>query len=387
MKSYDVIIIGGGINGMTAACALFESGFKVALIEKDNIKNKIHHTRDGRGIAMARRSRDILQEYNIWQYISHEVGEMHKIVVMDGDSNCTLEFDNALVNGEPIGFLIESDNILKGLYKKLCNSRVDLLEERECCKLEFTANGAAVTLSDDSVLESKVVIVTNGKNSDIRESVGLHCNKKDYHQMALVFNIKHSRPHNNYAYECFLKNGPFALLPLCDAHESSVVWCDNIALAKIDINKKELESCLKLRCAGIYDEVEIITEVAKFPLSLSYMDEYYKNRAVFIGDSLHFIHPVAGQGYNLSIRDIEALVGLFTKYRNLGFDIGSEGVLKAFTSYRKKDNLTMIKATDALNALFTNDSSMIQLCRRFGLEAVNNMPFLKKFFMKKAMGY
>ena len=387
MVSYDVVIIGGGINGMTAACALSQQGFKVALLERDNISKKIHNTRDGRGISIARYSKDILSQYDIWSYIAKDVGEMHKILVRDGDSDCRLEFDNALVDNEPLGFLIESDNILKGLYEKLSNTSVDLFEEKECKDLVFHTDSVEIILSDNKKLKSKLAIVTNGKNSQIRSLLGLSHNVKEYNQTALVFNIRHSKPHKNCAYECFLKNGPFALLPLSDPNQSSVVWCDDKDIAEIKLNLKDLEYHLQTRCSSIYDDVKIITEVVKFPLSLTYMDEYYKDRAVFVGDSLHSIHPVAGQGYNLSIRDIHRLTELLVKYHSLGFDIGSEVLLKEFTRHRKKDNLMMIKATDGLNSLFSNDNSMVQFSRRFGLEAVNGMPSLKRFFMNRAMGY
>jgi len=387
MVCYDVVIIGGGINGMTAACALFQQGFKVALLEKDNISKKIHNTRDGRGISIARYSKDILSKYDIWPYVAKDVGEMHKIIVRDGDSSCNLEFDNSLVNNEPLGFLIESDNILKGLYKKLSNTSVDIFEEHECKNLVFHTDSVQIILSNNKKLESKLAIVTNGKNSQIRSLLGLSQNIKEYNQTALVFNIRHSKPHANCAYECFLKNGPFALLPLADPNQSSVVWCDNKDIEEIKLDLKDLERHLQTRCSSIYGDVKVITEVVKFPLSLTYMDEYYKNRAVFVGDSLHSIHPVAGQGYNLSIRDINTLVELLLKYQSLGFDIGSEMLLKEFTRHRKKDNLIMIKATDGLNSLFSNDNSVMQFFRRFGLVAVNNMPSLKKFFMNRAMGY
>jgi len=153
------------------------------------------------------------------------------------------------------------------------------------------------------------------------------------------------------------------------------------------LNIKDIEAALKLRCEAIYQDVKIISEIAKFPLSASNMDQYYKERAVFIGDSLHSIHPVAGQGYNLSIRDIEALVGLFVKYRDLGFDIGCSGLFNAFSNIRKKENAIMIHSMDALVSLFSNDSSAKQIFRRLGLDVVNNTSFMRRFFVKKAMGY
>jgi 2-octaprenyl-6-methoxyphenol hydroxylase len=387
MNSYDLIIIGGGINGMTTACALSEAGFKTALVEKSNISQRLKNTRDGRGLSIARHSKDILEKYNIWDFISKGAGEMHKIIVQDANSDSILEFDNKLVGGEPLGFLIESDNVLSGLYSKLLKSKVDIFDDSGCKSLESGANESKVHLLNGEVIKSKLVIVTDGKDSGIRAMLGMSCNKKEYDQTALVFNIKHSHPHNNCAYELFMKNGPFALLPMQDPYQSSIVWCEKKGIEKIDLSDKEFAEYLMIRCAPVYDEVKIITGVTKFPLSLSYMDEYYKDRAVFIGDSLHFMHPVAGQGYNLSIRDIDRLVELFLKYQCLGLDIGSQSLLKEFQAHRQRDNKSMMRFTDGINNLFSNDNSMVQFCRRFGLQVVNEISPLKKFFMKKAMGY
>lgn len=387
MNSYDLIIIGGGINGITTACALSEAGFKIALVEKSNISKRLQNTRDGRGLSIAKHSKDILEKYKIWDYISEEVGEMHKIIVKDSESDSTLEFDNKLVGGETLGFLIESDNVLAGLYNKLVDSKVDILDDSGCKRLDCETNESKVTLLNGKIITSKLAIVTDGKDSAVRSMMGMQCNKKEYDQTALVFNIKHSQPHNNCAYELFLKNGPFALLPMKDPHQSSVVWCEKKGVEKIDLSESEFLDYLMIRCNSIYDEVKIVTDITRFPLSLSYMDEYYKDRAVFIGDSLHFIHPVAGQGYNLSIRDIDRLIELLLKYQYLGLDIGSQPLLKEFESHRKMDNKSMMRFTDGINNLFSNDNSMLQFCRRLGLQVVDEISPLKRFFMKRAMGY
>jgi 2-octaprenyl-6-methoxyphenol hydroxylase len=387
LTNFDIIVVGAGINGMTTASVLSEKGFKVALIERDHIKKKLKTNRDGRGISIARNSKDILSQYNIWEHISSEYGTMEKIIVTDGGTEGLLEFDNQLVGGEPLGYLIESDNILKGLCKKIFSSDITILDGKQCKEISAEGHSAKITLEGGETIESKSVIVTNGRQSGMASELGLESKSKKYNQVALVFNVEHAEPHNNSAYECFLKNGPFALLPLHNRNQSSVVWCEDPAILEMDIYDVDLEDHLKRRCGDIYSDVKILTEVSKFPLSLSHMDHYYKGRSVFIGDSLHFIHPVAGQGYNLSLKDIDTLACLFEKHRDLGLDLGSEILFKEFQCKRKRDNKSMIRTTDSLVSLFSNDISIPSICRRVGLQVVDNIPTLKKFFMRKAMGY
>ena len=270
MTSFDIIVVGAGINGMTTALALSEKGFSVALIERDNIQKKLRDTRDGRGISVARHSKDILSKYNIWDHISSEYGVMEKIVVTDGGADKLLEFDNKLVGGEPLGYLIESDKILKGLCDKVFSSDITILDEKQCKGISSEDHSAKIILEGGETVESKAVIVTNGKQSGIASELGLQSRSKDYNQVALVFNIEHAEQHNNYAYECFLKNGPFALLPLHQKNQSSVVWCEDPAILEMDTNNIDLEEHLMRRCEGIYSGVKIVTGVSRFPLSLSH---------------------------------------------------------------------------------------------------------------------
>ncbi len=386
-SQYDIIIIGGGINGLTAAASLAEYDFSIALVEKNSIAQRLKKFRDGRGISIAKYSRGILERYNIWPYITKkEVGEIHKIIVKDGDSASQLKFDNQLINNQPLGFLIESDNIIEGLYQKiLTHKNITLIEEQECCNISFTKHNVSIHLNDNTI-QSTIAVVAEGKNSRIRSLLDLPHKSKDYHQTAIICNISHSLPHKNHAYEHFLPRGPFALLPLQDQHKSSVIWTENSDITKLKLSVKELQQFLQEKCKDTHGDIKIVTKVSYFPLSLSYMRDYFKERAVFIGDCLHSIHPLAGQGYNLSLRDINAITQLFTEYYNLGLDIGSQALLNKFTKQRKKDNFAMISITDGLNKLFSNDISIIQSVRRVGLDLVDNIPTLQKFFMKYAMG-
>lgn len=385
---YDVIIIGGGINGLTIAAALSEHEFNVALIEKKSIATQLKNSRDGRNISIARHSRAILERYNIWDYIaSGDVGKIDKIIISDAGSASTLDFDSNIIDGQPLGFLIENDNILKGLYEKVSSHKcVSLFEEGECESITFDSKNAHIQLKNGEQISSKIAIISDGKNSKIRSMLNLSLTSRDYDQVAFVFNVKHEQEHRNYAYEHFFPNGPFALLPMQDPYQSSVIWSEDARVSKLDLSKQDLEDFLLERCWDSHGRAEITSEIFRFPLSLSYMKEYFKNRAVFIGDCLHFIHPLAGQSYNLSLRDIDVLVKLLAEHASLGLDIGSQILLGEFARRRKFDNIAMIGITHSLNTIFCSRFAPLESLRRAGIEAIGSMPFLQKFFMNYAMG-
>lgn len=388
MVDYDIVIIGGGLNGLTLASMLSLHGFKIALIDKGDLAQKMQ-TRDGRAIAISNFSQKILAQYNLWDCVSKRgAGEIHNILIQDGNSSYSIEFNNSLVDSQVLGFLVSSDEIAKGLYSKVLESEnVTLIDKTECVEIGSDLHASTVKLSSGKVIKAKLTVIADGKKSKGRELLSLSTVDKDYDQICFVMNIRHSVPHNNYAYEIFYRNGPFALLPLASQNESAVVWADKPAAKGIvKTNLKLFEESLQERCRDICGDIEIISPINVFPLSLSFMTEYFKGRSVFIGDSLHFIHPIAGQGYNLSIRDINALINLLIEYRGLGVDIGSGALLEVFTRKRKHDNMLMIRITDLLNSVFANDSCLLSSARKLGLGVIDNLDVLKKIMMQYAMG-
>ena len=388
MVSYDVVVIGGGLNGLTLACILAEQKFKVALVDKSDLKQKMKIS-DGRAIAISNFSQAVLSKYKLWQNVaSAGAGEIHNILIQDGQSSYSMEFNNDLVDKQTLGYLVSSDEIARGLYNKaLADSNITIIDKIECVSLDSDDVHSFVELSSGKKLNAKLTVIADGKKSRGRDLLGLSTENKSYDQVCFVMNIKHSLPHKNYAHEVFYRNGPFALLPLASQYESGVVWADKPETK--DIIKSDLdlfEQLLQKRCSDLCGKIKLQSSVNVFPLSLSFMTDYFKGRNVFIGDSLHFIHPIAGQGYNLSIRDINALVDLLVEYRGLGLDIGSKVLLDIFTRQRKHDNMIMIRITDMLNSVFANDSSLLSCGRKIGLEAIDNLPALKKVMMQYAMG-
>jgi 2-octaprenyl-6-methoxyphenol hydroxylase len=381
---FDVAIIGGGLNGITLASILARDGIKVVLIDQNLLTKRLSNRQDGRGIAVARFSKSVLEDYGIWQCFKTKYGTINKIIVADGEEPFLMKLDNDLVDSKPLGYIIEHDDLLQQLYKYAIEcANLTILDNTQLVNFEANQSKVTLELSNNKVIYAKLLVAADGKNSSIKKKLNIASTTFEYNQNALVFTIKHQKKHNNVAYEHFYPSGPFAILPLKDQHMSSVVWTERTEAAKIFANmeKEEISFFLQQKCQLTHGNVEISSKVFSYPLSLVFAHKYYDQRTVLIGDSLHFIHPIAGQGFNLSLRDINYLANLIFEYNNLGLDIGSETLLANFMKGRKVDNYAMIIFTDILNRSFSNNSKILSYLRKIGLSLVDLRPSWQKFFI------
>jgi 2-octaprenyl-6-methoxyphenol hydroxylase len=386
---YEVIIIGGGIIGITTAYALAASGIKIALVEQNSAHNIHNLKQDGRASALAHSTKQIYEHYGLWKKIEPNTGLIENIRVTDNYSPCFLHFDNAVVDNLPLGYMIENNDLLSALYKEAANyNNLTIFFSSQYKNIEFNAQEVKVILDQGQILTAKLLIAADGKNSAIRTKVGIEVTSWDYPQSAIVCNVHHELNHRNIAQEMFLPAGPFAILPLKGGYHSSLVWTEERTHASLLIKMKDSEFIyfLKQRFTDYLGEITLSSSKFCYPLSVSHAKNYYSHRTVLIGDAAHFIHPIAGQGLNLSLRDVAQLVRTIKEYLALGYDIGQEVVLSSYEISRRKDNLAMVMITDGLNRLFSNEVMPIATLRKLGLSTVNNFPKLKKFFIEYAMG-
>lgn len=384
---YDIAIVGGGLNGIAMASAVASRGLKVVLIDQNLLKTRLATRCDGRGIAFAGFSKKILEKYGIWQNFDCSYGTIDKVVVSDGIEPFLLKLDNELVENEALGYLIESDDLLQQLYAYATqHTDLTIIDNSEVVDFVTEPDKVVLTLGGDKKIAAKLLIAADGKNSQIRERLGIEAVSFEYNQSALVFTIKHKKPHHNIAHEHFYKSGPFAILPLKDPHRSSVVWTETTEKAKIfaAMTPDELHYFLQQKCQLTHGAVQVDSKICSYPLSLVFAKKYYDKRVVLIGDSLHFIHPIAGQGFNLSLRDIDQLTDLISEYHGLGLDIGSDTMLGQFASGRKIDNYAMIIFTDILNRSFSNNSKILSVLRKIGLSVIDMRPGLQKMLINYA---
>jgi 2-octaprenyl-6-methoxyphenol hydroxylase len=388
-KNVDVTIIGGGLMGMVMACSLAQNNVSVIVIEAEELAKINARESDGRTSAISSGSAKIFDSIGIWQDLLKHSGEILDIRVSDGDSPLFLHYDHALVGDEPMGHIIENHIIRKALFERA--SKLKTLEILDSCRyvsIERNTNNAITTLENGDKITSALIIAADGRNSRVRSEASIHATQWSYNQSGIVCTVKHEKHHHGVAVEKFLPAGPFAILPMCGGHHSSLVWTEKTNTTPLFMKMSDAEFLeqLQLRFGDFLGKLEVVGNRFSYPLSLSLARQYSETRLALIGDAAHAMHPIAGQGFNLGIRDVPPLTQFIIEAKNLGLDIGSSSVLEKYSKARKFDNISMLAITDLLTRLFSNDIPPIKYARRIGLATVNKLPILKKFFIKHAMG-
>lgn len=386
MKYYDIAIIGGGYLGVITALALKAKNFNVAIIhDKEFIPLQLPDNIPCRLFAIAKGSLNIFNKLGINIELEQYGMPISQIRVVEGDSNHYMDFNPKDIGEDNFGIMVEEKILYNQLYEQLKD--IDIYEHQNIIDIECSNANATIETSD-SKLAASLVIITDGKRSYTRDLIGIETFKKAYNQIAVIADISHEVHHEGVAVERFLSSGPFAILPKKGGFESSIVWTldDDYATTLKHLPKPLLTELIQERMGDYLGKVDLKTDIALFPLELVYAKEYYGNRCVLLGDALHSIHPLAGQGLNLCLRDLEVLYEAILEARSLGLDFASKVFLNKYHKARKADNTIMIELTGCLNFLFSNDIPGLKLLRKHGLSAINDLPFLKKIFMRYASG-
>jgi 2-octaprenylphenol hydroxylase len=389
MSSFDIIIIGGGIVGATAACALGEAGIQVALVEAREPVSPGKQQPDPRVFAITRASERIFRSLGVWDAI-HRQGAFAftDMEVWDAGGDGLTHFDCADL-GEPfLGHIIEPRFIQAALWQQLesidavslycpaCFQAISILDDR-----------VEVTLDDAQQLTAELVIAADGARSRVRNTLGLETQRHDYRQSSLVALVKTAEPHQNTAWQRFLPGGPLAFLPMGDGW-SSIVWTmpsdhvERLLTADKDVFHEELAVAFGHRLGDIVDS----GEREAWPLQRMHAEHYVDARVALIGDAAHAIHPLAGQGVNLGLLDAAALVEVIVDAKQQGKDPGRRAVLRRYERWRRGDNLLMMKAMDGINQIFSNTRLPLNQVRNLGLSLVNRSVAAKRLFMEHAMG-
>jgi 2-octaprenyl-6-methoxyphenol hydroxylase len=236
-------------------------------------------------------------------------------------------------------------------------------------------------------LRGRLAVSAEGRNSPSREAAGISVSGWSYHQAGIVCTVRHDQPHNGVAQEHFLPAGPFAILPLV-GNRSSLVWTEreDLTPTMMALDDAAFRNEVAKRFGDYLGTLEIEGPRWSYPLSLQLAESYVAPRLVLVGDAAHGMHPIAGQGLNVGLRDVAALAQVLTDAARLGFDIGGRDVLERYQRWRRFDNLTLLAVTDVLNKLFSNDIEPVRMLRGAGLAAVDKMPALKRLFMRHARG-
>lgn len=386
MKNFDVIIVGGAYNGLALANILASKGLHVAMLEKRSLVYNKQQNEPSRLLAISDNSVEILKSAGVKDLPS--IGqEINAIFVCDDDSAGELEFQPADVHLNNFGYMVEEHDLLKDLYKSKHKS-IKLYENVAGFEIENKEDSVEIKIAGGDKISCSLLVGADGKNSYVREHHFVETFDHDYLQTAFVFDIKHEEKHEGLAVEKFKPNGPIALLPKKSGNESCIVWTVPSKLVE-SINSLEIHEIEELLADDIDDffgGFEICSEIKAFPLMLRQSKEYFAENTVFIGDALHAIHPLAGQGLNLGLRDVHVLANLIIENKELGLPINSQVLLEKYKSARAGDINAMVQATHNLNTLFSNNFLPLRLARRFGLQIVDKIKPLKSVFMKYAVG-
>ncbi len=387
-SAHDVIILGGGLTGLTLAVALAGAGVEVALVEADDYRRLLSAPYDGRVMAVARASRHLLDAIGAFAGMAAEAEPIRDILVEEGGMPVRVDYESAALDGAPLGWIVETRVIRRALHERLRSlAGLRLCAPARVVEIRRGDGRVTVTLGDGSELRASLLAVCDGRHSRTRERLGIGARVWDYGQTGIVCTLRHEHPHRGVAVERFFPDGPFAVLPM-RGRRSSIVWALERARAET-VAALAAEDFLAEVADRFGDRLGAVTLEGPrwtYPLVLVWAERYACRRTVLVGDTAHGIHPIAGQGWNLALRDVAALAEIVVERLRVGLDPGAADALSRYEAWRRFDALALVAITDGINRLFANDSGPLRLLRNLGLFAVQHAPPLKRFFMRHAMG-
>lgn len=389
---FEVIISGAGYLGMSLACLLAKQNLRIAIIDNnDSYKNVNAKSKfPSRIFAIASASMEIFKNIGIADQIRNHAQSINQILIEDCENNENLTFDPKDLNLQNFGFMVDEMHILNSLNEgvKKCKN-IAIYAKHEITQVVNHPYNIEIKFSNNKTLTSKLLIVAEGKNSKTRDLVGIKTKQTVYKQDAIVFDLKHEFNHQGIAVEKFLKAGLFAILPKRGGHESCIVWTDKNGVGKIlaSMSKDDVAYMIKRKLDNYLGDIEVTSYIIYFPLSLVYAKSYIKDKTILCGDAMHSIHPVAGQGLNLGLRDVQLLDELIKENIGLGLDICSNNLLNQYNKKREFDVNLMINSTHNINQIFSSNLISAKILRKAGLKIINNFTPLKKYIMGYASGY
>jgi 2-octaprenyl-6-methoxyphenol hydroxylase len=391
-KRCDVVIGGAGFAGLALAIALREAlgaGFTVTVADPA-LKNE--KSKDPRASAIAAAARRLFEAIGVWDAVETQAQPILDMVITDSKLDDVvrptfLTFGGEVEEGEPFAHMVENRLLIDALVDKAKALGIDL-RATAVTGFEHQRNTIDVTFAEGETLSARLLVGADGGRSVIRETAGIVTHGWDYNQSAIVTTVGHERDHEGRAEEHFLPPGPFAILPLT-GKRSSIVWTEKRRDAEriVALPDDEFHDELEKRFGLHLGEVDVIGPRRAFPLGLFTARSFIGERLALIGDAAHIIHPIAGQGLNMGLRDVAALAEAITDAARLGLDIGAPDVLERYQRWRRFDTAMMGVATDGLNRLFSNRSDVLRLVRDVGLGLVERMPALKNVFIREAAGF
>jgi 2-octaprenyl-6-methoxyphenol hydroxylase len=392
-KDADIVIVGGGLNGPALALALAQGGLRVVVVDARAAAARAEVGFDGRAYALAIASKRLLSVIGVWPALADKVQPILKIKASDGvvgrgPAPFFLTFDAAELEEGPMGFMAEDRHLYAAFLGAMQAAGVTLISGETVVAQEVGAQGVAVTLASGRRISARVLVGCDGRTSGVAARAGIGRTGWGYGQTALVTAIAHEFDHQGVAQQYFMPSGPLAILPLPGGHRSSIVWSETDAQAAAiqGLSDADYLEALRPRFGAFLGEVSLAGERFTYPLSLTLANSFVAPRVVLVGDAAHGVHPIAGQGLNLGLRDVGALAQVLVEATRRGEDIGAVDVLERYQTWRRFDSTALALGMDGVNRLFSNDNPLLRLGRDLGLGLVSTVPGLRRRFMRQAAG-
>lgn len=389
----DVLIVGGGLNGPALALALASGGVTSLVLDAAPRADFERADFDGRAYALALSSRRMFAALGLWDELAPKAQAIEEIKVSDGRAGegaapWFLHFDHREIEEGPMGHFLE-DRWLRAALLAATDAEPRIEVRFEACVTAQAAGPAGVeaTLADGTRLGARVLAGCDGVKSGVAARAGIGRIGWDYRQTSLVCAVAHERPHDATGHQFFMPEGPLAILPL-PGNRSSIVWTETRARAEAirALDDATYLALLRPRFGDFLGGIALAGERYAYPIGLSLAERFAADRVALVGDAAHGLHPLAGQGLNLGLRDVAALAEVLVAARRRGQDLGAADVLASYERWRRFDVALLAAATDGLNRLFSNDNPLLRLGRDLGLGLVGRVPALRRGLIREAAG-
>ena len=389
----DLIIVGGGLNGLALALAAASAGFSVTII--DALPTAVRSLRefDGRSYALALTSKRLLQGIGVWGAVADHAQPMLEIKVTDGRAGegaapWMMHFDHAEIEEGPMGFLVEDRHLRAAFLAAMDGSNlITQIDSARVVAQEIMPDGVTVTLDSGDIVSGRLLIGSDGRGSGTAKRAGISRIGWGYDQTAVVCAVAHDKPHGGIAHQFFMPNGPLAILPLT-GNRSSIVWSETTdrAAQLMTLDDDQFLDALRPAFGSFLGQISLEGARFSYPLGLTLAQSFIADRVALIGDAAHGVHPIAGQGLNAGLRDVAALAQVLSEAHARGEDIGAAQPLARYQTWRRFDTTTLALATDTFNRLFSNDNPLLRAARDIGMAAINATPTLRRGFIREAAG-
>ncbi|GBF27103.1 2-octaprenyl-6-methoxyphenol hydroxylase [bacterium MnTg02] len=396
-ESFDLIIAGGGFVGLTLARAMSfaaKGRMRICVIDRVPLSTMVKAEPNGRAFAISASSRRMLEVLDVWRHVGDAAQPVTAFDITDSPLHSPLrpvllQIDSEVAPGEPSAHIVENHDLLRALAATVHGDKaISVLAPDKV--LGFIRNDYSISVqrANGSSVGASLLVAADGRKSSLRDFAQIKTVKWAYPQVGIVTTVGHEKPHHGRAVQHFLPAGPFAILPL-KGNRSSLVWTETSETGRtiMESDDDAFLDALRERFGSRLGSLSIAGPRFAYPLDFHLARQFTADRFALVGDAAHGVHPIAGLGFNIGLRDVAALTEVVIDASRLGLDIGSETILKRYQRWRRFDSAFSALVMDGLNRLFSSDNAPIRTVRDLGIGLVDRAPLLKRFFVQEAAGF